>query len=432
MNKTVSVISLGCDKNRVDTENILYLLGQGGYRLTDDMSEADVVVINTCAFIASAEKEAIDNIFAAAALKSGGKLKKLVVTGCLLMRYKDKLAELLPEVDCFVGMNDYSDICGIIERGDKISVKGENAFTEKRILSTPPHYAYLKIADGCDNHCTYCTIPSIRGKYRSRDIDGLLREAKFLDGLGVVELILVAQDVTAYGKDIYGEYKLTELLRRLLTECSFEKIRLLYCYPELVSDELITLISEESRIAKYIDVPLQHVSDVVLKRMGRRTNKAQIVALFEKLKAAGIAIRTTFIVGFPGETEEQFKELENFVKEYRPEHTGVFAYSKENGTPAARMKDQIPYRIKLSRVNKIGAIAEKTAEERNASLVGKVLDVIYENIDYDNNRFIGRTEYDAPEIDSLVYFTGDFCDVGKVYKVRITGYKGYDLIGEKV
>ncbi len=348
------------------------------------------------------------------------------------MRYKDKLVELLPEVDCFVGMNDYSDICGIIERGDKISVKGENAFTEKRILSTPPHYAYLKIADGCDNHCTYCTIPSIRGKYRSRDIDGLLREAKFLDGLGVVELILVAQDVTAYGKDIYGEYKLTELLRRLLTECSFEKIRLLYCYPELVSDELITLISEESRIAKYIDVPLQHVSDVVLKRMGRRTNKAQIVALFEKLKAAGIAIRTTFIVGFPGETEEQFKELENFVKEYRPEHTGVFAYSKENGTPAARMKDQIPYRIKLSRVNKIGAIAEKTAEERNASLVGKVLDVIYENIDYDNNRFIGRTEYDAPEIDSLVYFTGDFCDVGKVYKVRITGYKGYDLIGEKV
>lgn len=367
MNKTVSVISLGCDKNRVDTENILYLLGQGGYRLTEDMSEADVVVINTCAFIASAEKEAIDNIFAAAALKSGGKLKKLVVTGCLPMRYKDKLVELLPEVDCFVGMNDYSDICGIIERGDKISVKGENAFTEKRILSTPPHYAYLKIADGCDNHCTYCTIPSIRGKYRSRDIDGLLREAKFLDGLGVVELILVAQDVTAYGKDIYGEYKLTELLRRLLAECSFEKIRLLYCYPELVSDELITLISEESRIAKYIDVPLQHVSDVVLKRMGRRTNNAQIVALFEKLKAAGIAIRTTFIVGFPGETEEQFKELENFVKEYRPEHTGVFAYSKENGTPAARMKDQIPYRIKLSRVNKIGAIAEK--RQRNGTLL---------------------------------------------------------------
>lgn len=431
MSKTVFVISLGCDKNRVDTENILYLLGQGGYRLVDDIDEADVAVINTCAFITSAEKEAIDNIFAAAEHKKNGRLKKLVVTGCLPMRYKEKLSELLPEVDCFVGMNDYADICGIIERGDRMSINGTTAFTEKRILSTPPHYAYLKIADGCDNHCTYCTIPSIRGNYRSRDLDSLVREAKFLDGLGVGELIIVAQDVTAYGKDIYGEYKLTTLIRRLLGECSFEKIRLLYCYPELVTDELVGLIAGEERMAKYIDVPLQHVSDAVLKRMGRRTNKAQIIALFDKLKAAGIAIRTTFIVGFPGETEEQFGELCDFVQAYRPEHTGIFAYSKENGTPASRMKEQIPYKVKLARVNRLGAIAEKAAEKRNASLVGKVLDVIYESIDYENDYFVGRTEFDAPEIDNLVYFRGDFCDVGKVYKVRITGYKGYDLIGVK-
>ncbi len=431
MNKTVHVISLGCDKNRVDTENILYFLGQGGYRFTDNIEEAEVVIINTCAFIAGAEKEAVENIFSAAQLKTSGKLKKLVVTGCLPMRYKDKLTKLLPEVDCFVGVNDYADICGIIERGDKMRVCGNNCFTEKRILSTPPHYAFLKIADGCDNHCTYCTIPSIRGRYRSREIDSLIREAQFLDGMGVGELILVAQDVTAYGKDIYGEYKLTHLLGRLLKECAFRRIRLLYCYPELVTDELISMISGEERIAKYIDIPLQHVSDAILKRMGRRTDKAQITELFVKLKRAGIAVRTTFIVGFPGETETQFNELCEFVSDYAPEHTGVFAYSKENGTPAARLKDQIPYRVKLSRVNKLGALAKKVAEKRNETLIGKVLDVVYEDIDYDKNLFIGRSEADAPEIDSLVYFTGDFCDVGKVYKVRITGFEGYDLIGVK-
>ena len=431
MNKTVYVISLGCDKNRVDTENILYFLGRGGYGLTNDVGEADTIIINTCAFISSAEKEAVENIFSAARLKTEGKLKKLVVTGCLPMRYKDKLIKLLPEVDCFVGINDYADICGIIERGDKMRIDGKNSFAEKRVLSTPPHYAFLKIADGCDNHCTYCTIPSIRGRYRSRDTDGLLREAAFLDKSGVDELILVAQDVTAYGKDLYGEYKLTELLGRLLAECSFRRIRLMYCYPELVTDELIGMIAREKRIAKYIDIPLQHISDPVLKLMGRRTGKAQIISLFGKLKAAGIAVRTTFIVGFPGETEEQFKELCDFVSEYAPDHTGIFAYSKESGTPAARLKGQIPRRVKLSRVNKLGAIAERNAIARNASFVGKTLDVVYENIDYDRNLFMGRSEADAPDIDGLVYFTGDFCDVGNVYKVRITGYDGYDLIGVK-
>lgn len=429
--KTAAIVSLGCDKNRVDTENILYYLGQGGYTLTDDMNDADVIIINTCAFIKSAEKEAVDEIFAAAECKKTGKCKKLVVAGCLPMRYGESLAELLPEADCFVGMNDYADICGIIERGDRVRMNGAYAPTPRRILSTPPHYAYLKIADGCDNRCTYCTIPYIRGKYRSRTPDSLLEEAAYLDSMGVKELILVAQDVTRYGSDL-GGYMLVPLVKRLLAECSFSVIRLMYCYPELVTDELIDLISQEKRVASYIDVPLQHISDGILKRMGRRTSSAQIKELFTKLKSRNIAIRTTFMVGFPGETEEQFGELMDFVSEYRPDHTGVFAYSREEGTPAARMKDQVSVAVKRRRVSEIGKLTERIAEERNASLVGKTLPVIYEDIDYDRNMFVGRTEADAPEIDGLVYFKGDFCDVGSVYNVRITGYKGYDLIGEKV
>lgn len=428
----VCIISLGCDKNRVDTENILYYLGKGGYVATDDMGNADVIIVNTCAFISAAEKEAVETVFEAAWYKEHGKCRILVVAGCLPMRHREKLAELLPEVDCFVGMNDYADICGIISRKERISLCGNYIQTAKRVLSTPPHYAYLKIADGCDNHCTYCAIPSIRGKYKSRTPDSLLEEAAFLDDIGVKELIIVAQDVTRYGYDISGEYLLVPLLRRLLKECSFEKIRLLYCYPELVSDDLINLIASESRIANYIDVPLQHINDQVLRRMGRRTDSTQIKTLFDKLKTRGIAIRTTFIVGFPGETDEQFAELTEFVLKYKPEHAGVFAYSKEDSTPAARMKDQIPVRIKRKRADELGQIIKFLAEERNASLVGSVVDVMYEDIDYDRNMFVGRTEADAPEIDGFVYFKGDFCDVGSVYKVRITGYDGYDLLGEKV
>ena len=430
--KKVAVISLGCDKNRVDTENILYYLGKGGYSATNDLGEADVIIINTCAFIKSAETEAIDTIFEAAEYKKTGRCETLVVAGCLPMRYGNELSELLPEVDCFIGMNDYADICGIIDRRDRLSLCGHYTETAKRILSTPPHYAYLRIADGCDNRCTYCTIPSIRGKYRSRNPDSLLEEAGYLDDMGVRELIIVAQDVTRYGKDLAGEYTLVDLLRRLLAERSFEKIRLLYCYPESVSDELIELVASEERMAKYMDVPLQHISDGILRRMGRRTDSAQIRELFGKLRSRGIAIRTTFIVGFPGETDEQFLELSDFISEYEPEHIGVFAYSREDGTPASRMKDQVPASVKRKRVNALGRLAKKLAEKRNASLVGKTLDVIYEDIDYDRNMFVGRTEADAPDIDGLVRFTGDFCDVGNVYKVRITGYSGYDLLGEKV
>ena len=259
-----------------------------------------------------------------------------------------------------------------------------------------------------------------------------MSEAKFLESDGVKELILVAQDVTNYGKDLYGEYKLTELVRRILSECGFEKIRLLYCYPELVSDELIDLIASEDRIAKYIDIPLQHISDEVLKRMGRRSSKAEIERLFAKLRERNIAVRTTLIVGFPGETEAQFEELKEFVRTHKPERLGALAYSKEEGTAAARMKEQIPVATKRRRERAIAEIAAKNAAERNASLVGKVLKVRYEDIDYDRNMFAGRTEWDAPDIDCAVYFTGAFAEVGNVYDVRITGYDGYDLIGEMV
>lgn len=430
--KIAAVVSLGCDKNRVDTENILYFLGKGGYSVTDDFSEADVIVINTCAFIEAAEREAVDEIISAAEYKNTGRCSRLVVTGCLPMRYGEKLTRLLPEVDCFVGINDYADICGIIERGDSFSMSPECAPTCKRVLSTPPHYAYLKIADGCDNRCTYCTIPAIRGKYRSRTPDSLLEEAKHLDDMGVKELIIVAQDVTRYGFDLGGDYLLVPLVKRLLDECSFGKIRLMYCYPELVTDELIGLIASEKRMAKYIDVPLQHISDGVLKRMGRRTDSAHIKELFGKLKAHDIAVRTTLMVGFPGETEEQFEELKAFVAEYKPDHAGVFAFSREEGTPAAKMKEQLPKSVKRRRVNALGRLIEKLAGERNAAFVGRTLEVMYEDIDYRRGMFVGRTEADAPEVDGLVYFKGGFCDVGNVYNVRITGYKGYDLIGEKV
>lgn len=426
--KKVAIISLGCDKNRVDTETLMYYLNKGGYSFTDDMSEAEIVLINTCAFIEAAQKEAIENIFNAAKLKDSAKLEKLVVTGCLPMRYREQIKELLPEVDFLVCLEDYPSICNIIEGKSEKAERCEG----KRILSTPPHYAYLKIAEGCDNRCTYCTIPYIRGNYRSRTIESLIEEAKFLDDCGVRELMIVAQDVTRYGKDIYGEYRLIELLKRLLSECDFDKLRLLYCYPELVTDELIDFISSEERIAKYIDVPLQHISDSVLKRMGRRSTNAMTKELFNKLKAKGIAIRTTLIVGFPGETEEQFEELVEFVREYKPEHLGVFAYSKEDGTPAARMKEQVAKKDKLRRVNILGELAATQAKERNASLVGKTVKVIYESIDYDRNMFVGRTEWDAPDIDSVVYFKADFVEVGNIYNVRIVGYEGYDLIGEKV
>lgn len=424
MTKKIAVVSLGCDKNRVDTEKILYYLSSGDYEITTDNAEAQIIIVNTCAFIESARREAIDTVLEMARYKETGACELLIVAGCLVQKYRDELREALTEADVFLGFDEYSDIRKIIENTEIAENRREG-----RILTTPPHYAYLRIADGCNNFCTFCTIPSIRGKYRSVPIEELVSEAKRLSDDGVRELVLIAQDVTAYGKDLYGVPSLTRLLRELV-KLDFKWIRLMYCYPELVTAELLDLIANEEKIAKYIDVPMQHVSDAVLKRMGRHSSYSELTELMKKLDERKIALRTTFMVGFPGETEEDFKLLCDFTEKYKPARVGIFAYSKEEGTPSCRMKGQIPKSVKLHRVNELGKIYLDCVKKHNAGLVGKTLEVIYEDMDYDRGCFVGRTQYDAPEIDANVYFTGEFADVGSFYNVKITGYDGYDLIGE--
>lgn len=428
MNKKIGIVSLGCDKNRVDTENMLYYLKDGAFEITNDYADADVIIVNTCAFIESARAEAIDTILEMAEYKKSGKCKRLIVTGCLPEKYRDQLVEGLPEADAFLGVREYEKIAKAVGISDC-----DSEITDKRIITTPQHYAYLRVADGCDNHCTFCTIPSIRGKYKSVPIENLLEQAKDLEKLGVKEIILVAQDVTSYGKDIYGTPTLVTLLKKL-SEFSFEWIRLMYCYPELVTDELIEEICTNPKIVKYIDIPLQHVDDGILKLMNRRSRKEQIISIINKLRAkcSDIAIRTTFMVGFPSETQAQFENLCEFAKEYKLDHVGVFAYSMEEDTASAKIKGHLDEETKLERVDILGEILEENNFEANEKFVGKILRVLYEDIDYDRNMFIGRTQYNAPEIDSVVYFTGDFADVGEFYNVKITAVDGYDLIGEIV
>ncbi len=424
MSKKLAVVSLGCDKNRIDTEKMLWYLSNDNYVITTNYSDADIIIVNTCAFIESARKEAIDTILEMAKYRAKGKCKKLIVTGCLIEKYRNDIVKGIPEIDDVLGINEYEKIRSCIEQNAPIATP-----TDERILTTPPHYAYMRIADGCDNFCTFCTIPSIRGKFRSRTIESLDNEAKKLSDDGVKELILVAQDVTSYGKDIYGKPTLLQLLRTI-SKYDFKWIRLMYCYPELVTNELIDEIVRNPKIAKYIDIPMQHVSDSVLKRMNRRSNYAELCEVCDKLKENGIALRTTFMVGFPGETEEDFRQLIDFAKKYKPENLGIFAFSKEAGTPAAKLKSQLPRTEKLKRVNELGKVNLKNIEEINSSIVGKIVEVVYEDVDYERGMFKGRTQYNAPEIDKNVYFRGDFADVGSFYNVKITDYDGYDLIGE--
>ncbi len=427
MKRKIFVLSLGCDKNRVDTENMLYYLSSGDYVVTPDESDADVIIINTCAFIESARAESIEAILQAAKQKTDGKCSKLIVTGCLSEKYRDELVKELPEVDAFIGVREYEKIVSLIEGGE---IKQK---TDGRILTTPAHFAYLRVADGCDNHCTFCTIPSIRGKFTSVPTEVLVAQAQKLANDGVKEIILVAQDTTSYGKDIYGKPSLVPLIRKL-SMLDVEKIRLMYCYPELVTDDLIDEIASNPKVAKYIDIPLQHVSDTILKKMNRKSRKSEICALITKLRAKcpQIAIRTTFMVGFPSETDEEFEELCDFVKEYKLEHVGIFAYSKEEDTPSAKIKGHLPARVKAKRVRILGKLNEQNVIAYNKEQIGKTVEVRYEDIDYERGLFVGRTEQNAPEIDTLVYFSGDFADVGKTYAVKITGYDGYDLIGEMI
>ncbi len=425
---TIAVVSLGCDKNRVDTEKMLYKL-KDNVVVTDDFASADAIIVNTCAFIESAREESINTILEMAEYKSVGKCKKLIVTGCLPQRYLAEIKDELPEVDVFLGTNDYEKILEALEQTKREYVSYcESGALKGRILTTPPHYAYLKIADGCDNHCTYCMIPSIRGKYRSTPIEQLIEEAQELVKSGVKELILVAQDVTRYGFDLYGKYTLIELIRRL-SKLDLTWIRLMYCYPELVSDELIEEISSNEKVVKYIDIPLQHVDDGVLRRMNRKSSYASINELMDKLSSKGIAIRTTLMVGFPGETQQAFDKLLDFVKKQKLRHVGVFAYSDED-VPSAKLDGKVDEKTKQKRAAQIAKAHKKNVEEFNKTMIGKTLCVLYEDIDFDKNLFKGRTEDCAPEIDTCVYFKADFADVGSFYNVLIKSSKGYDLIGE--
>lgn len=440
--KLIGLVSLGCDKNRVDTETMLTYLNQAGFRFTSDPKEANVIIINTCAFIAKARKEAVDTIDEMLEYKKKGKCEKIIVTGCMPQKYLPELKKEFKTVDCFLGFDDYPNIAQIVsdlyDKGGQIVRCGDAstiACVENRMITTPNHYAYLKIADGCENYCTFCTIPFIRGRFRSKPIDEVAREAKSLVNGGATELILVAQDVTKYGTDLFGKPALVDLIKKLSKIKDLRWIRLLYCYPELVTDELLNEVVTNDKVCKYLDIPFQHVSDNVLKMMNRHINHEKTIALVEKIRAlpVHIAIRTTFMVGFPGETDKDFAELVDFVKRYKLDQVGFFAYSKEEGTVAAKMPNQVDEKTKNKRLLAIMKEAEKVQKANLRAMVGKTVDVVYEDIDYDRELFVGRSQYQAPEIDNLIYFKSkDFVDVGGMYPVKITRVMGCDLKGEKL
>lgn len=422
----IGLISLGCDKNRVDSEKMLYALSEAGYEITDNEKEADIMVINTCAFIEPAKKEAIETILEIAELKKSS-LKKLVVTGCAATRYKDELSEGIPEIDALVPVKEEINIVNVINEICKLP---SSATKEGRILTTLPHYAYLKIADGCNNRCSYCSIPLIRGKYVSEPIEKLVEEARTLYESGVKELILVAQDTTAYGIDLYKKYALCDLLKELV-KIDFWRIRVLYAYPELVTEELIEFIDKEPRMAKYLDIPMQHADNDILKKMRRRNSAEDLISLMERLRKCKnhIAIRSSFIVGFPTENKENIKTLKEFLKN-NLDYAGFFEFSPEENTPAYDMEGKVPKRVAKMRKTECERIQCKSTAFWQDRLLGQTVDVIYEGIDYEKNLFFGRTEYCAPEIDTKVFFSAEFSpDVGNVYKVKIEKNK-FNLYGK--
>lgn len=434
--KKIGVISLGCDKNRVDTEKMLGILV--GSELTSDLSEAQIVVINTCAFLESSRKEAIDAVIECDGYRKTGKLEKIVVTGCLPQKFIAETFDELTEADVFLGIGDYALLPEAIERaykGERVNLVGEAKTFEsvKRVVTTPLHYAYLRIADGCNNRCTYCLIPSIRGKYRSERIEDLKTEAENLGD--VTELILVAQDVTRYGEDLYGEKSLVKLIRELSSLDNIGSIRLLYAYPDCLTDELIAEIADNPKVIKYLDIPLQHADDAVLKRMNRKGSGESYLALIEKLRerVTGIAVRSTFIAGFPGETDAQFDNLLKFIKKAKLNNAGFFAYSREEGTPAYKLDGQLPQKIKNERVKKLYAAQKKISAEILKGYKGRVVDVVADGIDYDGQRFYGRAYFSAPDIDGKVYFTSDYdVNQGETYRVLIKKSNSYDLFGEVI
>lgn len=438
----VGIISLGCAKNRVDAEMLLYRIRNAGYKLCEDVAMADVAIINTCGFIESAKQESIEEILELSELKKEGKIKAIIVTGCLAERYKEEVMKEIPEADAVVGIGANDDIVKIIDK--VLQGKKQQCFPDKlllpleggRIQSTPYYYAYLKIAEGCDNHCTYCAIPMIRGKFRSRKMEDIIAEAKHLAEKGVKELVVVAQDTSLYGKDIYGELMLAKLLKKLCEIDGIRWIRVLYCYPDKITDKLLQVMAEEEKIVKYLDLPLQHCNGRVLKTMNRKGNKEELVKLIAKIreKVPGIVLRTTFIAGFPTETEEEFAELENFAKEVRFERVGCFAYSQEENTPAAKLEPQIPENVKERRAEIIMENQQEIMEEFCQKLDGKTIEVLVEGYDQYAECFFGRSAWDAPEVDGSVFFTvtGRKPAPGEFVKVKIDDFLNCDPIGEMV
>ncbi|MBK1810678.1 30S ribosomal protein S12 methylthiotransferase RimO [Clostridium sp. YIM B02505] len=434
----VGLISLGCDKNRVDSEIMLGKL-KSGYELTNDPKSADIIIVNTCGFIEKAKQESIDTILEMAEYKNKYNCRLLIATGCLTQRYGSELTELMPEIDIMLGVNDYNKIDEFIrafiekeeEKITKLEYSNTNINEGERVITTDKATAYIRISEGCDNFCTYCIIPKIRGKYRSRALESVLEEAKKLASAGVKELILIGQDTTRYGIDLYEENRLHILLNELSKIEGIEWIRLLYCYPEEIYDELIDEIASNPKVCKYIDLPIQHISDNILKAMGRKTTKEAIINKIELLreKVKGITLRTSLIVGFPGETDEDFSELKNFLKDYKLDKVGVFKYSKEEGTPAFSMPNHVDEEVKEKREELLMLTQMDVSEAINKSKIGNVYDVLIE--EYDGENYIGRSYEMSPEIDAtiIVNNTNDKLTIGDIIKVKITDSAEYDLLG---
>ena len=435
-------VSLGCDKNRVDAEKMLALLSDGSYLLTDDESEADVIIVNTCCFITEAKEESIRNLLEFARYKTEGRCRALIATGCMAQRYADEIRQELPEVDAIVGTTAYDAIREVIDsalagkKEERMADLGRIALPEgKRYLTTGGHYAYLKIAEGCDKHCTYCAIPAMRGPFRSVPKENLIREAQELAGIGVQELILVAQETTLYGTDLYGRKCLHELIRSLAAIGGIRWIRVMYCYPEEIYDELIECMKDEPKFVHYLDIPIQHSSDAVLKRMGRRTSEADLRRIVKKLRKniPDLILRTTLITGFPGETREQFEDLCRFINEMEFNRLGVFPYSQEEGTPAAALEGQIDEETKLSRRDELMELQQEISEDLNGKLIGLETDVLIEGYVPGENVFIGRGYGDAPDVDGYIFVkTDESLETGSFVRVRISGADAYDLTAELI
>lgn len=433
-------VSLGCDKNLVDSEMMIGILAEKGHTIIDDENAADVIVVNTCCFILDAKEESIETILQMAELKETGKLKALIVTGCLGERYREEIQKEIPQVDSILGTNSFDKVAEAIDEALKNNkqnyfhdINAAPVSGQKRFVTTGGHYAYLKIAEGCDKHCTYCIIPKIRGDFRSVPMEVLLQEAKQLAQDGVKELILVAQETTVYGTDLYGEKKLPELLRKLAAIEGIQFIRLLYCYPEEITEELVAVMRDEPKICHYLDMPIQHASDDVLKRMGRRTDSKQLYEVIALLRREipDICLRTTLITGFPGETRADFQALMKFVEEIRFDRLGVFPYSAEEGTAATKLKGHLPQFIKERRRDKVMRLQQKIAFEKAEEMVGEVLTVMIEGKLPEDGVFMGRTYKDAPNVDGMIFVNSDReLITGDVILARVTESREYDLIGE--